>query len=198
MIDLNASWPACKYHEWVLHNSFQSNRRLTVSQICSLICLPSMLIILAPNSTPIVRSCTWVKFYGASQECKYAPIDKVPDKLKGVQICFKQFLDDAPVFPLQYLVLQLRREMGALQGRQEGTSKNIPLLSQLRTNTPSDLTRSFLHECLLLTGERAIIKWYTRGLQLAIVHLFRHVYSIKDLHLSSRCGSSWNSHLGLI
>ena len=60
------------------------------------------------------------------------------------------------------------------------------------------LTRSFLHECLLLTGERAIIKWYTRGLQLGIVHLFRHVYSIKDLHLSSRCGSSWNSHLGLI
>lgn len=31
---------------------------LTVSQICNLICFPSMLIILAPNSTPIVRSCT--------------------------------------------------------------------------------------------------------------------------------------------
>ena len=30
----------------------------TVSQICSLICLPSMLIMRAPNSTPIVRSCT--------------------------------------------------------------------------------------------------------------------------------------------
>ena len=30
----------------------------TVSQICSLICLPSMLIMRAPNSTPIVKSCT--------------------------------------------------------------------------------------------------------------------------------------------
>lgn len=29
-----------------------------MSQICSLICLPSMLIMRAPNSTPIVRSCT--------------------------------------------------------------------------------------------------------------------------------------------
>ncbi len=31
---------------------------LTVSQICSLICLPSMGIMRAPNSTPMVRSCT--------------------------------------------------------------------------------------------------------------------------------------------
>ena len=30
----------------------------TVSHICSLICLPSMFIMRAPNSTPIVRSCT--------------------------------------------------------------------------------------------------------------------------------------------
>jgi hypothetical protein len=37
--NLNDSWPA-------------------VSQICSLICLPSIVIIRAPNSTPIVRSCT--------------------------------------------------------------------------------------------------------------------------------------------
>jgi len=30
----------------------------TVSHICSLICFPSMLIMRAPNSTPMVRSCT--------------------------------------------------------------------------------------------------------------------------------------------
>ena len=29
-----------------------------VSQICSLICLPSSVTMRAPNSTPIVRSCT--------------------------------------------------------------------------------------------------------------------------------------------
>ena len=40
------------HHE---HNSFKAP---TVSQIWSLICFPSMLIIRAPNSTPMVRSCT--------------------------------------------------------------------------------------------------------------------------------------------
>ena len=39
-----------------------------MSQICSLICLLSMEIILAPNSTPIVRSCTgWKRL---SVNCK--------------------------------------------------------------------------------------------------------------------------------
>lgn len=35
-----------------------SEPRPTVSHICSLTCLPSMLIMRAPNSTPMVRSCT--------------------------------------------------------------------------------------------------------------------------------------------
>lgn len=35
-----------------------SQRARTVSQICSLICLESMVIMRAPNSTPMVRSCT--------------------------------------------------------------------------------------------------------------------------------------------
>ncbi len=35
-----------------------SSSALTVSHICSLICLPSMFTIRAPNSTPMVRSCT--------------------------------------------------------------------------------------------------------------------------------------------
>jgi len=35
-----------------------------VSHICSLICFPSMLIMRAPNSTPMVRSCTgWKRLY---------------------------------------------------------------------------------------------------------------------------------------
>ena len=35
-----------------------------MSHICSLICFPSMLIMRAPNSTPMVRSCTgWKRLY---------------------------------------------------------------------------------------------------------------------------------------
>ena len=65
--------------------------------------------------------------------------------------------------------------MELLQGMQEGTSKNIPLLSQLKI----DQKPSFLHRCLVQTGGMSNIKWYTRGIELAIAQFIQHVYSIK-------------------
>lgn len=37
---------------------FLTKTKHTVSQICNLICFPSMVIMRAPNSTPMVKSCT--------------------------------------------------------------------------------------------------------------------------------------------
>ena len=41
-----------------------------VSQICNLICLLSMVIIRAPNSTPIVRSCSGRKRLSVKRKSK--------------------------------------------------------------------------------------------------------------------------------
>lgn len=75
---LNASCPAKKVKEKMKNKNdlitfdrlqiVNESNDLPVSQICSLICLPSIVIIRAPNSTPIVKSCTgWKRL---SVNCK--------------------------------------------------------------------------------------------------------------------------------
>ena len=67
-MDLNASWPA-------------------VSQICNLICLPSIFIMRAPNSTPMVKSWTGWNLLSVNWRSRHDFPTPINTKSKSVHYC---------------------------------------------------------------------------------------------------------------
>ena len=106
----------------------QEDCRLTVSQICSFICLPSMFIMRAPNSTPIVRSCTgWKRL---SVNCSSRHDLPTPARRYGVIICERnrglahgfRSTNHAPVSPIMMYLKRYLHKHATQTSAEPGTA----------------------------------------------------------------------------